>query len=26
LVDNKKNIEIEKFSISQKIKQFKLKF
>jgi len=26
LVDNKKNIEIEKFSISQKIKEFKLKF
>jgi succinate dehydrogenase flavin-adding protein (antitoxin of CptAB toxin-antitoxin module) len=26
LVDNKKNIDIEKFSISQKIKKFKLKF
>ena len=26
LVDNKKNVDIEKFSISQKIKEFKLKF
>ena len=26
LVDNKKNIDLENFSISQKIKQFKLQF
>ena len=26
LVDNKKNIELENFSISKKIKQFKLQF
>ena len=26
LVDNKKNIDIEKFSVSKKIKEFKLKF
>ena len=26
LVDNKKNIDLEKFSISKKIKQFKLQF
>jgi succinate dehydrogenase flavin-adding protein (antitoxin of CptAB toxin-antitoxin module) len=26
LVDNKKNKELENFSISQKIKQFKLQF
>jgi succinate dehydrogenase flavin-adding protein (antitoxin of CptAB toxin-antitoxin module) len=26
LVDNKKNLDIEKFSVSKKIKEFKLKF
>jgi antitoxin CptB len=26
LVDNKKNVELEKFSISKKIKEFKLQF